>query len=227
MNNEDKFIGYVEGYLCTTDIDSHGDKLTSEVVEDMKKQMDKNPKLRTLYLEHDTNQPIGIILESKIEIKNKWRGLKVKAGIFQGREDVWKRIKNGKLGGFSIGTRVLRFEQTGSIKQRKDGNHFNERYTFSLEVSPQWWVEIKNLLDKEETKSEVYLKKGIDFPTVIWVIASSLTIIDKLYRYWKSNKEKGKNINISIVIKNNKFNFNRFSPEEIKKYFKNQNNEKQ
>jgi len=226
MNNKDKFIGYVEGYLCTTDVDSHGDKLTSEDVEDIKRQMDKNPKLRTLYLEHDINQPIGMVLNSEVEVKNEWRGLKAKVGIFQGRGDVWERIKNGKLGGFSIGTRVLRFEQIESIEQTKHGGHFNERYSFSLEVSPQWWREIKNLLDKEETKSEVYLKKGIDFPTLIIVIASSLTIIDILYRYYKNKNGKGQNININIVIKNNKFNFNKFSPDEMKKYFRSQNYEK-
>lgn len=94
-------------------------------------------------------------------------------------------------------------------------------FKFDLEVDPQWWGEIKELLDEEkDVKSEVYIRKAVDIPTIIKIVASGLFVIDKLYEYWKNRKRQGQNINITVIIKDNKFNFNQISPEEIKKYLK-------
>ena len=64
---EEKFIGYVEGYLTTTDIDLQNDRLTPEAVEDCAKQLKRKPSLRTLYLNHDTTQPIAYIVDFHVD----------------------------------------------------------------------------------------------------------------------------------------------------------------
>jgi hypothetical protein len=94
-------------------------------------------------------------------------------------------------------------------------------YKFDLEVDPQQWREIKDILDKEGIQSEVYIRKALDIPTIITVVASGLFIIDKLYEYWKNRKKRGQNITIfNIVIGNQKFNFDQSSPDDIKKHLK-------
>ena len=97
-------------------------------------------------------------------------------------------------------------------------------YKFDLEVDSQLKWEIKDILDKEGLKNEVYIQKALDIPTIISVVASGLSIVDivdKLYKYWKNRKKRGQNITIfNIVIGNQKFNFDQSSPDDIKKHLK-------
>jgi len=205
------FIGYVEGYICTTDVDSHEDKLTPEAINNIKKQIEQNPTLRIICLQHDTSQSCGQILELRIETRGKWKGLWAKVGIHEDREDVWKMIENRELTGFSIAGRVLEYELKLIQKEEL-------MYKFDLEVDPQQWTEIKDILDTEGIQSEVYIRKALNIPTIISVVASGLFIIDKLYEYWKNRKKKRQDINIKIVIQERKFDFNEVPPEDIKRY---------
>jgi len=209
------FIGYVEGYICTTDVDSHGDKFTSEPIDSIKQQIEQNPSLRIIYLQHHKKSPpCGEILKLQIDTKGEWKGLWAKAGIYKDRKDVWEMIENRELTGFSIGGRVLEFERMEAC--HKEGKLM---FKFDLEIDPQSWGEIKELLDRENgVKSEVYIRKAVDIPTIITVVASGLFIIDKLYEYWKNRKRQGQNPNIAVVIRDTKIYFEQSSPEEIKKY---------
>jgi len=208
-----KFIGYVEGYICTTNVDSHGDKLTPEAIESIKDQIERDPTLRTMYLQHEVSQPCGEILELRIDTKSEWKGLWAKVGIYKNRKDVLGMIENKELTGFSIAGRVLE-EQKLEVCSEKD-----LIYKFDLEVDPQYWGEIKDILDKKGIQSEVYVRKALDIPVIISVAANGLFIIDKLYDYWKNRKKQGVNINIKIVIEDKKFDFNQVVPEDIETFF--------
>lgn len=214
-----KFIGYVTGYICTNDIDSHGDKLTPETIEDIKDQIERDSSLRTMFLQHDESQPCGEMLEFRVDTKGEWKGLWAKIGVYKNRKDIWEMIKNRRLTGFSIGARVLE-EQRLEVCNEED-----LVYKFDLEVDSRLKSEVKDLLDKEGLKSEVYIQKALDVPTIITVAASGLFIIDRLYEYHKRLKKKKQKkqrdvtVNyFNIVIGEQRFNFNQNSLDEIKKH---------
>jgi len=211
MSND--FIGYLEGYICTTDVDSHGDRITPEAIISIKERIIKKPGLRIIYLQHDTSQPCGKILKLRIDTKGKWKGLWAKTGIFKGREDVLKMCENKELTGFSIAGRILEYKP--KIIRKKE-----LKYRFQLEIDPQYWGEIKDILNKENIQREVYLRKALNLPAIISIVTNGLSIIDTLCKYIKSHKKNEQEINIKIVIKELKLNLNIVTPQEIKKYLK-------
>ena len=204
------YIGYVEGYICTTNIDSHGDKLSPENIENIKKQIDQKPMLRIMKLKHNTKDSCGEMVEYRVDTKGKWKGLWAKVGIYKNRRDVWEMHKSGELTGFSI-----------SVKLVEDDSGFMEKDKFFIKINPEYWHEIKEILDKENIKNEVYLKKAADEGAIFSIIMPvGLLIINILYDYWKTKRENNKNININITIQNKNYNFINSSPDEIKKHLR-------
>ena len=204
------YIGYVEGYICTTNVDSHGDKLSPENIENIKKQIDQKPMLRIMRLKHNIKDSCGEMVEYRVDTKGKWKGLWAKVGIYKNRRDVWEMHKSGELTGFSI-----------SVKLVEDDSDFMEKDKFFIKINPEYWHEIKEILDKENIKNEVYLKKAADEGAIFSIIMPvGLLIINILYDYWKTKRENNKNININITIQNKNYNFINSSPDEIKKHLR-------
>jgi hypothetical protein len=207
----DEFIGYVGGYLVTTDVDSQGDKLTPEVVEQFAEQLRENPAKRTLFLSHDTTQPTGYITEFHIQTKGTWKGLYAKVGIYKSRPDVWKMIESGQLTGFSYGGRILRMEEHMSIN--------DDACSFSVEVRGIDWHIVKDTLAKMGGSIEVTVRKAADFPTIINVTASVATIAGLIFQLYTINKRSGRpksaGHSIIISISTKKFNFEDNTVEEI------------
>ncbi|HZK12386.1 MAG TPA: XkdF-like putative serine protease domain-containing protein [Atribacterota bacterium] len=204
------YIGYVEGYICTTNIDSHGDKLSPENIENIKKQIDQKPMLRIMKLKHNIKDSCGEMVEYRVDTKGKWKGLWAKVGIYKNRRDVWEMHKSGELTGFSI-----------SVKLVEDDSDFMEKDKFFIKINPEYRHEIKEILDKENIKNEVYLKKAADEGAIFSIIIPvGLFIINILYDYWKTKRENNKNININITIQNKNYNFINSSPDEIKKHLR-------
>ena len=177
------FIGYVGGYICTTDVDSHGDKLSPENIENIKKQIDQKPMLRIMKLKHNIKDSCGEMVEYRIDTKGKWKGLWAKIGVYKNRKDVWEMIEKGELTGFSIGGRLGKFDSS-----------FSKKNKIFIKITPQYWQEIKEIIDKEEIKNVVYLKKALDEPAIFSVIITVglPIIIDKIYNYWKTKRENDK-----------------------------------
>jgi len=118
-----EFIGCVEGYLTTTDIDAHGDRLTPEAVESFADQLRKDPKKRTLCLQHDAKQPIGYITEFHVETKGEWKGLRAKVGIYATRPDVWEMMQSGALSGFVYGAKLV--DKEAGVMSKEECSLFN------------------------------------------------------------------------------------------------------
>jgi hypothetical protein len=201
------FIGYVMGYICTTDVDSHGDRFPPEFIDNLKKQIDQNPMLRIMKLQHNVKDSSGEMVEYRVDTKGKWKGLWAKVGVYKNRKDVWEMIEKGELTGFSIGVRLGKFDSS-----------FSKKNKILIKITPQYWQEIKEIIDKEEIKNVVYLKKALDEPVIFsLIITVGLPIvIDKIYNYWKTKREKDQSIKININIQNNNYNFINSSPDEIK-----------
>lgn len=201
------FIGYVMGYICTTDVDSHGDRFPPEFIDNFKKQIDQNPMLRIMKLQHNVKDSSGEMVEYRVDTKGKWKGLWAKVGVYKNRKDVWEMIEKGELTGFSIGGRLGKFDSS-----------FSKKNKILIKITPQYWQEIKEIIDKEEIKNVVYLKKALDEPVIFsLIITVGLPIvIDKIYNYWKTKREKDQSIKININIQNNNYNFINSSPDEIK-----------
>jgi len=142
------FIGYVGGYICTTDVDSHGDRLPTEFIDKFKKQLDQNPMLRIMKLQHNIKDSSGEIFDYRVNKKGKWKGLWVEVGIYKNRKDVWERIEKGELTGFSISL-------------ISPGFSFTKKNKIFIKINPQYWHEIKDIFDKINIKTEIYLKKAL------------------------------------------------------------------
>lgn len=100
---------YVEGYASTNDVDRAGDVVPKSVWESGIENYLKNPIVLAY---HDHDDPIGRVVEHKIDS----RGLWIKARISAAAEQVFNLIKDGILTAFSIGFRVLDAEYNSATE---------------------------------------------------------------------------------------------------------------
>lgn len=90
---------YIEGYASTTEIDRSGDVVPSAVWEAGLKNYLKNPIILS---QHDYDDPVGRMVEHKIDSKGLW----VKARISAAAE-IFNLVKDGVLTAFSVGFRIM------------------------------------------------------------------------------------------------------------------------
>lgn len=99
---------FIEGYASTNDVDRAGDIVPKSVWEDGLTNYLKNPIILS---QHDHDDPIGRMVEHKIDEKGLW----IKARISAAAE-VFNLIKDGVLTAFSIGFRVLDAEYNSATE---------------------------------------------------------------------------------------------------------------
>ena len=99
----------ISGYASTTDIDRHGDVIPASVWEAGLQNYLKNPIVLAY---HDHNEPIGKVVEHKVDDKGLW----VKARISAAAEDVFNLVKDGVLTAFSVGFRILDAEYNSAAE---------------------------------------------------------------------------------------------------------------
>lgn len=87
---------YIEGYANTTCIDRSGDVITQDAWNNGIENYLKNP---IILAQHDHDEPIGRMVEHKVDSKGLW----VKARISAAAEDTFNLIKDGVLTTFSVG----------------------------------------------------------------------------------------------------------------------------
>ena len=100
---------FIEGYASTTDIDRSGDVVPQSVWEKGITNYLKNP---IILAQHDHDEPIGRMIEHKIDSKGLW----IKARISAAAEDVFNLVKDGILTAFSIGFRILDAEYNSAAE---------------------------------------------------------------------------------------------------------------
>jgi len=210
---EDEFIGYVEGYLATTNIDSQGDRLTPRAIEKFAEELRENPQKRVVFLSHDTTQPMGYVTEFHVETRRSWKGIFARVGIYRSRSDVWDKIQSGELQGFSYGARVLDMEYSEMP---------NDGCSFSVEVKISDWHIIKDMLSQMGARVEPIVRKEADFPTILNVVTSMLALpgtVYGLYTLWRklSGSRKTKGAWMRITTTNRKFSFEENTVEEVVK----------
>jgi len=95
----------IEGYASTKDEDRYGDIVNPEAFEETAKQFMTNP---VMLLQHDHNKRIGDFTDLTIDEN----GLYVKGDVkyTAGDSELFEKIENKSLRGFSIGFRVLEAE---------------------------------------------------------------------------------------------------------------------
>jgi HK97 family phage prohead protease len=97
---EDSQQWIVEGYAATSDFDLQNDIITEQAIKNSAKDLLDNS---TVLLNHNQEEPIGRVLESKAQ---KGR-LFVKVLISKTAQDVWQKIKEGVLNKFSVRGMIL------------------------------------------------------------------------------------------------------------------------
>lgn len=99
---------YIEGYASTNDVDRAGDVVPASVWEAGMKNYLKNPIILS---QHDHDDPIGRMVEHKLDSKGLW----IKARISAAAE-VFNLVKDGVLSAFSIGFRVIDAEYNAATE---------------------------------------------------------------------------------------------------------------
>ncbi len=100
---------YIEGYASTIDIDRANDVVPISVWEAGLKNYLKNP---IILAQHDHDDPIGRMVEHKIDSKGLW----IKARISAAAE-IFSLVKDGIVTAFSIGFRVLDAEYNSATER--------------------------------------------------------------------------------------------------------------
>jgi len=179
-----EFGKYFEGYGVTTGKDRHGDVWTKEHLVKIKKDFESHPERKIIPNQHNPKEVIGEILSMKIEEKeNGWAGLKIKGGIFKGKEKEFEKMKKEGWG-FSIAVLYSNCNLTSEEILNSETK---------IEVSPYIHREIENVLDSSGFKYGVHLRKGIDFPTIISLVGITLFNLYKLLDLLLKLKEKKDN----------------------------------
>ena len=99
----------IEGYASTNDLDRHGDVVPFAVWEKGMENYLKNPVILA-YHKHD--EPVGRMVEHKIDAKGLW----IKARVSAAAEDVFNLVKDGVLTAFSIGFRIVDAEYNSAAE---------------------------------------------------------------------------------------------------------------
>ena len=99
---------FIEGYASTNDIDRAGDVVPTSVWEKGLENYLKNPIILS---QHDHDDPIGRMVEHKIDSKGLW----IKARISAAAE-CFNLVKDGVLTAFSIGFRILDAEYNAAAE---------------------------------------------------------------------------------------------------------------
>jgi len=203
---EEEYIGYTEGYIATTGVDSHGDQLTIENIESMANQLKEKPSLRIPRLQHDIEQPIGYIIDWNVEYKDNWAGIRVKVGYYKSRPDVWEMIQTGQLTGFSFGARV---------KTQEVINMPSNECSFDVEVLGEEWHQYDDTLKHLGAKVEADVKKAADFPTILSISCSLLSLAGTIYGIYALSKKTKSDPVIRLKRTQKKITFSDHTVEEI------------
>jgi len=159
---EDGEKWFIEGYAGSTELDLVGDIITEEA---FKKAEDDLRNNSTVLYNHDPEQPIGKVEETKATKEGIW----IKALISKTAPDTWQKVKEGVLNKFSIRGRVenavKRFiNKIGDKVVNKVVNVINEIYLIeaslvALPANPEakalrWYIS-KSLQDFELKGGEI------------------------------------------------------------------------
>lgn len=148
----------IEGYAATEDYDLHGDVISEEAIKNSENDLLENS---TVLYNHDDEQPIGKVLESKFTRQ----GLKIKVLISKTVPEIWRKIQEGVLNKFSITARILKAEKEFVDIIGKIANVIKKMYLIEVSLvavpaNPKaralcWYIS-KGLND--------YLKQGGEIP---------------------------------------------------------------
>jgi hypothetical protein len=193
---ENKFCHIIEGIGTTTEVDKHGDKLTLDSLKTIKQSIEEG-NIDFLY-NHEEDNKIGEIIECEIFHQGGVDKLRIKVGIYKGKEEYVEMMKNRILTGFSIG-----FLDGGTKKEF-------DNCGIKLEVSPWIRHEVDNALEKNNIRHIDYVRKGAEATAIIGLAIQGLgllvSIVTLAYTIWMDKKTKNPEIQppkISLNVNGN------------------------
>ena len=212
---DEKFCGFTVGFAATTDVDNHGERLTLEALQKMKHTIESDPTRRFMNLNHDRSQRIGEIVDSELVIKDEWAGLKVKTGIYKGREDVLEKIRKGELSGLSI--EAIEVKHAGKFS-------VENAIPAEIKLNAKYSREVAEILDSIDVGYNREIKKSLDVIVAINLIINNIPLlistIKLLYDWWqRKSEEEKRQANVTITVNNTIYNFYNDTPEDIAKKF--------
>ena len=152
----DLFLGYVEGFASTTDQDRFDDVISEAALRRSAKQLQY---AKTVFLNHRYHEnPIGIVVDSrfKTDKTTDTKGIFVKAGISKTAPDVWTLIQEGAYNAFSIGGRMKKtiFDEDREVRVVKDMDLY-EVSVVGMPANPKAFFNVaKSYIESEKAKEQ-------------------------------------------------------------------------
>ena len=107
-DDDELFLGYIEGLAATDDRDRDNDIITEPVLDKGAKSLKES---HAVFLNHDwQGLPVGKVMKSVLEKTDSQTGIKVKVGISNTASKVVSLIEEGILNKFSIGGFLLDYD---------------------------------------------------------------------------------------------------------------------
>jgi len=179
----------IKGTFTSTVVDKNGDRLTEEAILDIKDQIEENPEKRRFTVDH-SGRVVGEILDIRTN-KNDDGILELNGtvGVYEGNDDVIKRIESDELSAFSIEGHY--FENT----DKKEWSDTDQ--TMKLEVDSNQRGEIHQELSSHGLKFKTELKKSATGIAVFTIIVENIHKIAfsvvLLHKYYSNNRSKDGN----------------------------------
>jgi len=109
-----RFLGYIEGYASTTDIDRDNEMISESALQKAAQHLLENS---SVFFNHaHSDLPIGVVLASKYVAG---KGLYVKVGISKNHPQIWQAIEEGSLKSFSVAGRFTDWEEVEIVREGK------------------------------------------------------------------------------------------------------------
>ena len=90
-----------------------------------------------------------------------------------------------------------------------------EECSFSIEVEGQYWHQFSDMLVQMGAQVEVYTQKGVDFPTILTVSCSLLSLAGTIYGVYALARRKHSEPTIRIARTQRRLTFKDHTVEKI------------
>lgn len=149
-DEQEQFLGFIEGFAATSHLDREHDIISDEALKTAAKQL----RGATVFLNHKHDEhPVGTALKSIFVDKE---GIKIRVGISKTAEKVWTLIKEGVYKSFSI---FGRFGEVSFETRKSKGKDIDVRVIKELDI---YEVSVVGMPANEKAKFTSVISKHFD-----------------------------------------------------------------
>lgn len=161
--------------LSSTGVDHHGDRFPLSALRHYKEQLEQNPELRLLRLEHQNDEITGEIVDIWIEEDDDedLHYLSGVIGIFEGKEHIAEKIESGELSGMSLSVAI--YENCES----EDWDNLSPNVQLGVEA--HYRDELNTFLSRSGKPYRIQVQKSVEGDAIFeFAVANRESILELL-----------------------------------------------